>query len=419
MKTLIYNVNVVQRDRVLKNAALLIQDNKIQKIFERTEKSIGCDADEMIDGENGFLVPGFMDLHSDNIERVAQPRPQSLIDFNIAITEQERQLVCQGITSMYHSLTIMNAAEAQALGKTGMEKTALRTPENHKKLVEVIRRHNEGDHIIRHRFHCRYDITNISGFDMLIQFIENKDMQLLSFVDHTPGQGQYRDLQFFKDHVMGVGKTEEEKDQILKARMSRAKITAEQLKRAADMASEAGIPIASHDDDSIEKLNYVIRDLNANICEFPLDLEVAREAHRRGLMVVVGATNVLMGRSHSNNLSALEAIENKCADILVSDYFPASILHAIFKIVDLGLLSLPEAVNMATYNPACAVGVEDCLGSIEEGKLADLLLIGRKNQMPVIMAAFVDGDKVLGIGYRNAGERPVSIYGEERLCKAN
>ena len=150
---------------------------------------------------------------------------------------------------------------------------------------------------------------------------------------------------------MSQSQTEEEKNRILTDRMNRTKLTAEQLALAADMAVQAGIPIASHDDDSLEKLDYVTQSLHARICEFPVELSVAKEARRRGMSVVVGATNVLMGRSHSNNLSAREAIENGCADILVSDYFPAAILHGVFKLWEDGLLSLPQAVNMATLKP--------------------------------------------------------------------
>lgn len=171
MRTLIYNTRIVQKDRILKNGAVLIQDNIIQKIYEKTERAIGCDAEEKIDAKGCYLMPGFIDLHSDNIERVAQPRPQSLIDFNIAISEQEKQLICQGITTMYHSLTIMNAAEAKEHATNG--KTLLRTPENHRKLVEVIRKHNQGEHLIHHRFHCRYDLTNTEGYEMLLQFLHN------------------------------------------------------------------------------------------------------------------------------------------------------------------------------------------------------------------------------------------------------
>lgn len=417
MRTLIYNAKVVQKDRILKNGAVLIEDNIIQKIYEKAERAIGCEAEEKLDAQGCYLMPGFIDLHSDNIERVAQPRPQSLIDFDIAISEQEKQLICQGITTMYHSLTIIDASKAKEQAANG--KTLLRTPENHRKLVEAIRRHNQGEHLIHHRFHCRYDLTNTDGYEMLLQFLENGDVELLSFVDHTPGQGQYRDLRFFKDHVMESDKTEEEKDKILAERMNTARITAQQVSNAAQIAWTAGIPIASHDDDSIEKLDYVMENLKVNICEFPLELEVAKEAHNRGLKVVVGANNVLMGHSHSNNLSALEAIQNGCADILVSDYFPAALLHAVFKLEEMGMLSLPEAVNMATWNPACAAGISEETGSIEEGKRADLLIVGKKANMPIIFTAFADGEKVMDIHYRKRNTQPVVLYGETDLCKAN
>lgn len=277
----------------------------------------------------------------------------------------------------------------------------VRTPENLKRLVGLIRTFHEGDHLIRHRFHCRYDITNVKGYDMVLDFIRCGDVQLLSFMDHTPGQGQYRDLELFKNNVLSPQQSDAEKTQILAERMNRARLTQEQMTRAADMAAQAGIPIASHDDDSIEKLDYVIQRLHASICEFPVELSVAQEAHRRGMQVVVGATNVLMGRSHSNNLSALEAIQNGCADILVSDYFPASILHAVFQLHEKGLLSLPDAVSMATYNPAKAVGVGDRLGSIEPGKYADLLLVSKKGHVPVILSVFINGEEVTKIHYRN------------------
>ncbi len=396
-KTLIYNACVIKKDEILENAAVLIEGKTIKRIFTN-EESIDSEADEKIDAKGAYLMPGFIDLHSDNIERVAQPRPQSLIDFNIAIREQEKQLICQGITTMYHSLTIANSGKA--LASEAKAKMLLRTPENHKKLVEVIKKHNDGDHLIHHRFHCRYDITNTDGYDMLIEFIKNRDMQLMSFVDHTPGQGQYRDLEFYKKNIMGSEQSDKEKDVILQTRMNTARITGKQIEDAAKMAREAGIPMASHDDDSIEKLDYVMENLGVNICEFPIELGVAKEAHNRGLMVVVGANNILMGRSHSNNLSALEAIRNDCADILVSDYFPASLLHAVFKIADEKLLPLYKAVNMTTYNPACAVGISDITGSIEEGKIADLLVVRKIDTMPVIQAAFVDGVKVLDLNYR-------------------
>ncbi|HIU48342.1 MAG TPA: alpha-D-ribose 1-methylphosphonate 5-triphosphate diphosphatase [Candidatus Avimonoglobus intestinipullorum] len=396
---LIKNAAVVLKDRVLGSASVLIQGHQIGEISENPDFAERFTQAKQIDAAGAYLMPGFIDIHSDNIETVIQPRPQSMIDFELAMREQEKQPVNQGITTMYHSLSVLDLGikNDQNLFKKGM----VRTPENLKRLVGLIRTFHEGDHLIRHRFHCRYDITNTNGYDMVLDFIRNGDMQLLSFMDHTPGQGQYRDLELFKNHVLSPQQNDAEKEEILSARMSRAKITAEQMTRAADMAAQAGIPIASHDDDSIEKLDYVTQKLHASICEFPVELAVAKEAHRRGMQVVVGATNVLMGRSHSNNLSALEAIQNGCADILVSDYFPAAILHAVFQLHERGVLTLPDAVNMATYNPAKAVGLSGRLGSIEPGKYADLLLVSKKGAVPVILSVFINGEEVTKIHYRN------------------
>ncbi len=395
----IKNAAVVLKDRVLNSASVWIRGPQIQEISENPDFAERVSNAKQIDAEGAYLIPGFIDIHSDNIETVIQPRPQSMIDFEIAMREQEKQLVNQGITTMYHSLSILEIKNPNE--QVSFKKGLVRTPENLKRLVGFIRTFHEGDHLIRHRFHCRYDITNTNGYDMVLDFIRNGDMQLLSFMDHTPGQGQYRDLELFKNHVLSPEQSDAEKEKILSQKMSRAKLTDEQMTRAADMAVQAGIPIASHDDDSLEKLDYVTQKLHATICEFPVELAVAKEAHRRGMQVVVGATNVLMGRSHSNNLSALEAIQNGCADILVSDYFPAAILHAVFQLYEQGVLSLPEAVNMATYNPAKAIGLSERLGSVEPGKYADLLLVSKKGTVPVILSVFINGEEVTKIHYRN------------------
>ena len=204
----IQNVNVVLPDRVLENGSVRLQDQLIQEVSENPWLAPEDPDGRIVDGQDAYLLPGFIDIHSDNIETVIQPRPQSMIDFELAMREQEKQLVCQGITTMYHSLTIMDTNFG---GERVAQKQQLRSPENLTKLIGLIRNFHEGDHLIRHRFHCRYEITNTRGYSMLLGFIRNRDMQLLSFMDHTPGQGQYRNLEFFKNHVMSQSQTEEEK----------------------------------------------------------------------------------------------------------------------------------------------------------------------------------------------------------------
>jgi alpha-D-ribose 1-methylphosphonate 5-triphosphate diphosphatase len=200
---------------------------------------------------------------------------------------------------------------------------------------------------------------------------------------------------------MGLSGAEEEKDRILRERMNRAKLTRQQMKDAADLAVHAGIPIASHDDDSLEKLDYVTRELHATISEFPVELGIAKAARDRDMLVVVGAPNILMGRSHSNNLSATTAVQEGCADIMVSDYFPPAILHAVFKLYMDGLMPLYQAVNMASYNPARAMHISNTLGSIEEGKWGDLMLVAMRGAIPAVTDVFIGGQHVSSLRYCN------------------
>ncbi len=394
---LIYNATVVLEDSILQNGAVLLKDRFIEKVFSESDLLGSHRFPRRIDAAGAYVLPGFIDTHSDDLEKVIQPRPQSMIDFEIAMREQEKQLVNSGITTMYHSISAHD----------GQRKISIRSPENMHKIGALIKAFGEDDSIIRHRFHCRYDMGNISGYDMLLDFIRKKEIHYLSFMDHTPGQGQYRDVEFFKNHIMGNTIDDKEKDRYLAERMNQPKLKRESVKKAADMAFEAGIPVASHDDDTIEKLDYVTRELHATVSEFPVEIEIAKEARRRGMQVVVGAVNILMGRSHvASNLSALEAIREGSADILVSDYFPPSILHAIFKLYHGGVATLPQAVKMATLNPARAMLVGDSLGSIQAGKCADLVLVSMKGNVPMVTSVFVDGVQVSHLNYRHA-ERAV------------
>jgi alpha-D-ribose 1-methylphosphonate 5-triphosphate diphosphatase len=131
-----------------------------------------------------------------------------------------------------------------------------------------------------------------------------------------------------------------------------------------------------------------------------VELGVAKKAREEGLLVVMGAPNVMLGGSHSGNLSALEAIREGCADILCSDYYPASLLHSAFRLEAQGLLSLPEAVRMLTLNPARAMNTDADYGSVEPGKKADLLIVQKTQDGPMVCACFIDGRCALQYEYR-------------------
>lgn len=383
---LIKNVDIVTRDEVLHDHEIYIEDGIIKEIAKKINKP---DA-EVVDGQGGILMPGFIDVHSDYIEQLAAPRVTSVMDFNLALYEFERELVTHGITTMYHSISFLK--------DTG--KKALRQPKNVRKMIELIDQSHKQLHLVHHRFHLRLELDNMDVVDDVVEYIQKGQVHLLSFMDHTPGQGQYRDLEIYKkSYLNDEGMSEEQVQTQIRNLMNKEKLTLDKIQAIANYAKEKNIPIASHDDDSIEKLE-IIKSFNATISEFPITMEVLKEAHEQGFMTVVGAPNILLGGSHAGNLSAKEAIESGCADILCSDYYPASLLHAIYRMTDSGQ-ELHEMVKKVTYNPAQAVGIEAEVGSIEVGKKADMLIVMRlPDKFPAITHVFVEGVQVSNMNYR-------------------
>src|SRR5699024_8363508 len=104
----------------------------------------------VIDAEDGYVVPGFIDIHSDYIEGIIAPSPTTVMDCNIVIIESERTLSSNGITTMFHSLSIY---KEDLFGHN-----PVRQPDNVNKLILAIHRtHNEA-HLIRHRMHASFEL---------------------------------------------------------------------------------------------------------------------------------------------------------------------------------------------------------------------------------------------------------------------
>lgn len=387
---LLTNGKIVTEDGILQGYDLLIENDVIRKIAEKGSlRTIGI---EKIDVKGSYIAPGFVDIHSDYIENMASPRPTSVMDFNISLREAEKVLLNDGITTMFHSLSFY--------GLDLFENKPVRKRENVIKLMDVINKTHNEKHLIRHRFHARVEIDSIDEVENIKNYIKEGNVHLLSFMDHTPGQGQYRDIDTYRKILKGYKNvSDSEIDEMVEARRNKATITVDVMKEIADLAKERNIAIASHDDDSVEKIDFV-KELGASISEFPITADVARAAQKEGMLTIAGAPNVLLGKSHAGNLSAAEAIQEKCIDILCSDYYPAAMLHAIFKLNENYGIDLCEAFKYVTINPAKAVKMENVIGSIKEGKKADILIIEKLDEIPVITSVFVDGKLMSKINYR-------------------
>lgn len=392
MKTLITHAKIVQKDCILEDASLLIADGKICAVGADIEET---EADKIVDAEGKFLIPGMVDIHSDMIENYIQPRSTAVMDFSLGLMEAERALAMCGITTMFHSISMFREG--------AWDVKEIRQAPQVKKLASLISRYKHDRRLIRHRYHLRYEIDNIACYEGVKKMVEDGLVDLISFMDHSPGQGQYKNLEIYRKHLPNAGTdiTDEEFEELIWKELEKDVVSYGKLKELAELAQERGISIASHDDDTVEKLE-VNETLGVNISEFPITMDVAKEAVSRGFKTVLGAPNILLGGSHSGNLSAMEAIREDAASILVSDYYPQALLQAVFRIWREGVLPLWEAVNLVTKNPAEAVGAGNAVGTIEEGKRADFLLVNADGMFPSIEQVFVDGVRILDCTYREA-----------------
>jgi len=385
----IENGKTITPDQIIEDQVLLIGGDRILG-FANSAKG----AERVVNAHGRYVIPGLIDVHSDKIEQYISPRPTSQVDFEFALKTCERDLLGAGITTIYHSLSLF---ADEIFGKS-----PLRTRENVKEIAGLIANIHLRNHLIHNRFHLRIEIDNMEAFDIVRDMIGQGDVHLISFMDHTPGQGQYSDLAMYHDAVIKYNGKEIEAlgfDGVLEHHKNKSMLSLKQLKELAALAREKGLAVASHDDDTDKKL-ALNKEIGVDISEFPITIDVAKAAKECGLYTVVGAANILRNGSHSGNLSATEAVLEDCADIICSDYYPAAILHSIFMMHSKYGVPLPQMVNRATLTPAKATKIDKDYGSVEVGKKADLLIVDVLDGYPVITHAFVDGRTTYRVEYR-------------------
>ncbi|MFZ7134212.1 MAG: alpha-D-ribose 1-methylphosphonate 5-triphosphate diphosphatase [Eubacteriales bacterium] len=393
MNIAIINGKIITPQKILEDKTLLIEGDSIKALVDGDEydKEI---YQPIINAQGGYITPGFIDTHSDKIEQIIQPRPTSIMDFELAMKEGEKELVNQGITTMYHSLSLF---QDNFFGSS-----SLRSQDNVLKLANLIDSVHNRSHLIRHRLHLRIEIDNLSAYEIVKNMIQQNKVHQISFMDHTPGQGQYRNLEIYRETISAYKSAQFVEvgfEGVLEYHQNKEMMSFEQIKTLANLAKEKNIPLASHDDDCCSKLT-LNKELGVNISEFPITLEVAREAREMGFYTVAGAPNILLGGSHSGNMSVAEAICNDFVDVLCSDYYPSALLHSIFIMYHKHGIPLADMVNRVTFNPAKAMMIDDEYGSIETGKKADILVIQILNGYPVISHVLVDGKITSRLQYR-------------------
>jgi alpha-D-ribose 1-methylphosphonate 5-triphosphate diphosphatase len=377
---IIANGDLVLTDRIASKTDLAIVGGKISAIGDLPEKLQNL---PRIDATGRWVIPGFIDLHSDAIEKAIQPRPRAELPMDIALTELDKNLAACGITTMYHCISF-----------TGKEDNRLRFYERSAELVRSIQE-LASSMLVRTCVHARYEMLETEAIALLRELMAEQFIDLLSLMDHTPGQGQFRNKDYlYEYYTKAAHLTRRQVDDMVKRRVTlRRNFDDGHVRELVQEALHRHIPVASHDDDTKDKVAW-IHSMGVGISEFPVTLEAAKAAHDLGMGVLMGAPNLIFGRSLSDNLSGRDAVSARCCNLIGSDYSPSTLLHAVFKLEKEGLGSLPELIQMVTHQPARKIGRDDKVGAIAKHLDADLVVIDSTGRVPRVKQTFVAGKQV-------------------------
>ncbi len=371
------NATLVLGDETLRGT-LRIEAGRIAAIDQGASAVAGAQ-----DMEGDLLIPGLIELHTDNLERHIQPRPRVDWPHAAAILAHDGELASTGITTVFDAMRVGSipsgagryAAYARALAS---ELWALRA---------------DGTLRISHYLHLRAEVCSETLEAEMAEFGPEDRVGIVSLMDHTPGQRQFRDLSKLKSYVQGKhSMTDPEFDaHVAQLYALRAANGDRHEAAAVAEARRFGAVLASHDDTTA---GHVATSAGHGIrfAEFPTTVEAAQACHAHGIKVMMGAPNLIRGGSHSGNVAAQELAAKGLLNIISSDYVPSALMTSAFLLAEIWD-DLPRAIATVTAAPAAAAGLTD-RGRIKAGLHADLVRIARVRGMPVVRGVWSHGRQV-------------------------
>jgi len=373
-------------DCIIKNARIVLRDEIVSgsvRIAGGVIESIDfgpCSVANAVDLENDYLLPGFVELHTDNLEQELEPRPGVFWPDPLAsVLAHDNTMAGAGITTVLDAVSLGEYHDGPQRSKImDMSIQALKRA----RATGVLK--------ADHRLHLRCEFSDPKVVDLLLPHIDDPMLMLVSLMDHTPGQRQFTDTEKYRAYYRNMSWSDEEFDEVSK-RMIATQESCAELNRAriVSLCRERSIPMASHDDTLPEHVRQAMAEGMA-ISEFPTTAEAARLARGAGISIVMGGPNLVRGASHSGNVSARDLAGEDLLDILSSDYVPGSLVGGAFTLRERLGFSLPDAVAMISANPADAVGLGD-RGRIGCGLRADLVRVREIEGVPAVLRTWSAG----------------------------
>lgn len=380
-RTILTNARLVLPDGV-RHGTLSIRNGIIETIDPGPSH-----ARDTVDCGGDYLMPGLVELHTDNLERHIQPRPRVDWPHAAAILAHDTELAGAGITTVFDALRIGSIPSQGADYAEYARGLA----------SEIIALRDNGLLRISHRLHLRAEICSETLLTELSAFGPQDRVGIVSLMDHTPGQRQYRDISKLADYLQGKTGMSDARftAYIEELRHMRARFGPAHLKAAVTWAAGHGAVLASHDDTTAEQVTESAAQ-GATLAEFPTTLAAARACHDHGIAIIAGAPNLIRGGSHAGNIAAADLARAGLLDVLSSDYVPAGLLLGAWRLATIWD-NLPRAIATVTATPARAAGLSD-RGQLAIGQRADLIRVAAPcpalPDTPRIIATWVQGHRV-------------------------
>lgn len=373
------NAQIILVDEVVRGS-VVVHDGVISDISGGTSIPPGA-----TDCQGAYLAPGLIELHTDNLERHMQPRPKVDWPHRPAIVAHDRELAGAGITTVFDAIRVGSITSDQS--KRRFAKYARQMAD------EILEMRAAGALKISHHIHLRAEVCSETLVEELDEFGPDDKVGIVSLMDHTPGQRQFRDLQKFEDYVCGKnGISRDNFDQYIAFLCElQDQYGARHETAAVAAAKRLGATLASHDDTTAQQVAHS-HALGIQMAEFPTTFEAADACHAVGIANIMGAPNLVRGGSHSGNVAASDLAAHDRLDILSSDYVPAALLQGALLLAKTWN-DLPRGLATVTRNAAHHVGLSD-RGEIMRGKRADLVMFDVMETTPIIHAAWVCGNRV-------------------------
>ncbi len=357
---IVTNARLVLKDRVIKGT-LVIEADRIASIDTRPTSVPGAD-----DWQGDYLLPGLVELHTDNLEKHLEPRPGVRWPAMSALIAHDGQISSAGITTVLDAMSVGDFDE-QSVRARGLRETA--SALHHARANGLLR--------AEHLLHMRCELACDNMIATVTPCLDDTSVRLVSVMDHTPGQRQWSNIEHFRVHSQRDQEwSDGHLDQMVADRMElQSRNAIKNRKALLELCAAYHLPLASHDDTSEAHVDEAAAD-GMHISEFPTTLVAARAARRHGMHIVMGAPNMVRSASHCGNVLTRDLAAEDLVDCLSSDYVPHSLVYGAFMLHDEVGWSLPRAIAAVTSEPAGLIGLSD-RGELAIGKRADLVRVRR------------------------------------------